>query len=90
MNGSPTCTEGRSSADSSVISLEAKAAPAMPSLPVEEPTIKTGLPGPFEVALITFFVSIIPAENALTSGLVLYDSSKKTSPPTIGIPNEFP
>ena len=72
------------------MSLEANAAPAIPSLPVEEPTIKTGLPGPFAVAEIILVVSIVPAENALTNGLVLYESSKATSPPTIGIPKAFP
>ena len=71
INGSPTCTDGKSLAESSVISFEAKAAPAIPSLPVEEPTIKTGLPGPLAVAEIIFLVSMIPAENALTRGLVL-------------------
>ena len=32
----------------------------------------------------------MPAENAFTNGFVLYDSSKNTSPPTIGIPKAFP
>ncbi len=90
MNGSPTWTDGKSCADSSVISFEANAAPAIPSLPVAEPTMNTGFPGPLAVAEITFFVSMIPAENAFTKGLVLYESSKKTSPPTIGIPKELP
>ena len=36
--GSPTCTAGRSSKDSSVNSAEAKLAPPIPSLPVVEPT----------------------------------------------------
>ena len=77
-------------AESSVMSFEAKAAPAIPSFPVDEPTMKTGFPGPFAVAEIIFFVSIIPAEKAFTNGLVLNESSKKTSPPTIGIPKAFP
>ena len=38
LNGSPTCTAGRSSRDSSVSSREAKAAPANPSRPVSAPT----------------------------------------------------
>ena len=71
INGSPTCTEGKSPADSSVISFEANAAPAIPSLPVAEPTIKTGLPGPFAFAEIIFLESITPAENAFTNGFVL-------------------
>ena len=71
INGSPTCTEGKSFAESSVISFEANAAPAIPSFPVAEPTIKTGFPGPLAVAEITFLVSIIPAEKALTRGFVL-------------------
>src|SRR5690606_32301324 len=90
INGSPTCTEGKSDADSSVISFEAKAAPAIPSFPVDEPTINTGFPGPFDVAEITFLGSMIPAENAFTSGFVLYELSKNTSPPTIGIPKALP
>ena len=38
LNGSPTCTAGRSSRDSSVNSREANAAPARPSRPVSAPT----------------------------------------------------
>ena len=72
------------------MSFDANAAPAIPSFPVADPTIKTGFPGPFAVAEIIFLLSIIPAEKALTNGFVLYESSKKTSPPTIGIPNAFP
>ena len=48
--GSPTCTAGKSVALSSDISLEAKEAPPMPSLPVSDPTIKTGFPTPAAVA----------------------------------------
>ena len=55
------------------MSFEAKAAPAIPSLPVDEPTMKTGFPGPFAVAEIIFFVSIIPAEKAFTNGFVLVE-----------------
>ena len=72
------------------MSFEANAAPAIPSFPVEEPTIKTGLPGPFAVAEIILFISMVPAEKALTSGFVLYESSKATSPPTMGIPKALP
>ena len=39
INGSPTCTDGKSFAESSVISFDANAAPAIPSLPVAEPTM---------------------------------------------------
>ena len=38
-NGSPTCTAGKSDALSSVMSLEAKEAPWMPSFPVADPTM---------------------------------------------------
>ena len=47
-----------------MISFEAKAAPAIPSFPVAEPTIKTGFPGPLAVAEITFLVSIIQYKNS--------------------------
>ena len=70
-NGSPTWTAGKSSAESSVISLEAKEAPCIPSLPVREPTIKIGFPTPDDVADIISPFFIIPAEKAFTSGLVL-------------------
>ena len=89
-NGSPTWTAGKSSDESSLKSLEAKDAPCIPSFPVLEPTIKIGFPTPFETAEIIFSDFIIPAENALTSGFVLNELSKNTSPPTIGIPKAFP
>ena len=57
--------------ESSVKSLEANAAPLIPSLPVEEPTIKTGLPAPFATAEIMSPFFIIPAEKALTRGFAL-------------------
>ena len=66
--GSPTCTEGMSFALSLLKSLEANAAPWMPSRPVEEPTINTGLPGPPAFAEICLPTSTMPAENAFTSG----------------------
>ena len=88
--GSPTCTDGKSLAESSVISLDAKAAPAIPSFPVAEPTIYTGLPGPLALAEIIVPASKIPAEKAFTNGFWLYDLSKNTSPPIIGIPKAFP
>ena len=69
--GSPTWTAGKSSAESSVISFEANDAPWIPSFPVKEPTIKTGLPTPDDVAEIISDFLIIPAEKALTSGFVL-------------------
>ena len=50
------------------MSLEAKAAPCIPSFPVDEPTIKTGFPTPVAVAEIISPTFIIPAENAFTSG----------------------
>ena len=67
-NGSPTWTAGKSSIESSVISFDAKAAPWIPSFPVDEPTIKTGFPGPLAVAEIRFSTFITPAEKAFTKG----------------------
>ena len=60
-----------SSTESSVKSFEANAAPLIPSFPVEEPTIKTGFPGPFAIADIMSPFFMMPAENALTKGFVL-------------------
>ena len=67
--GSPTCTAGRSSMESSVSSALAKLAPPMPSLPVVEPTYKTGLPMPDAPALTISSVSMRPSAIALTRGL---------------------
>ena len=67
--GSPTCTAGRSLMDSSVNSALAKLAPPMPSLPVVEPTYKTGLPIPAAPDLTISSVSINPKAIALTKGL---------------------
>ena len=54
----------------SVMSLLAKLAPWIPSLPVALPTMKTGLPLPWLVALITRSVRTIPTLMAFTKGLV--------------------
>jgi hypothetical protein len=62
----------------------------MPSLPVAEPTMNTGFPGPFAFAEMIFLESINPTDIALTRQLLWYDSSKYTSPPTVGIPNALP
>jgi hypothetical protein len=43
----------------------------MPSLPVAEPTIYTGLPTPKEMAETVLPTSTIPADMAFTMGLVL-------------------
>ena len=67
--GSPTCTAGRSSIESSVNSALAKLAPPIPSLPVVEPTYKTGLPMPEAPDLTISSVSISPSAIALTKGL---------------------
>ena len=67
-NGSPTCTEGKSSALSSVMSLDANDAPWMPSLPVADPTMYTGLPGPAAVAEMILSASKMPTDIALTRG----------------------
>ena len=69
--GSPTCTAGRSFTESSDISFDANEAPWIPSLPVLDPTIKTGFPTPDEVAEIIFPFFIMPAEKAFTKGFVL-------------------
>ena len=53
------------------ISFDANEAPWIPSLPVLDPTIKTGFPTPDEVAEIIFPFFIMPAEKAFTKGFVL-------------------
>ena len=69
--GSPTCTAGKSSALSAVISADAKLAPPIPSLPVALPTKKTGLPFTLpEVAETVPPFFKIPTLMAFTNGLV--------------------
>ena len=68
-NGSPTCTAGRLSIDSSVNSALAKLAPPMPSRPVVEPTYSTGFPKPEAPDLTISAVSINPSAMTLTRGL---------------------
>ena len=68
--GSPTCTAGKSSALSAVISAEANEAPPIPSLPVALPTNITGLPAPFAIAETVSPASTIPTLIAFTNGLV--------------------
>ncbi len=41
-------------------------------------------------ARISCEISTTPTHIALTSGFPLYDSSKKTSPPTFGMPRQLP
>jgi hypothetical protein len=43
----------------------------MPSLPVALPTMKTGLPAPWLVALITLSAFTMPTLMAFTKGLVV-------------------
>ena len=62
----------------------------MPSLPVLDPTINTGLPSPSAVALTTLFLLTIPKDIALISGFPEYTLSTTTSPPTTGTPKQFP
>jgi len=62
----------------------------MPSRPVLEPTIIIGLPSPLATAEAMRSVWTIPTAMALTRGLPVYDSSKYTSPATVGTPNELP
>ena len=38
----------------------------------------------------TYFVSTIPRDMALTKQFPEYESSMTTSPPTVGIPRQFP
>ena len=52
---------------SSLTSFEAKAAPAIPSLPVAEPTMKTGLPGPFAFAEIICYIFKLTNETSVVS-----------------------
>ena len=66
--GSPTCTDGKSSALSSVMSFDANDAPWIPSFPVADPTMYTGLPGPEAVAEMILSDSKIPTDMALTKG----------------------
>ena len=71
--GSPTCTEGSLALLVAVMSSLAKVAPWMPSLPVAEPTMKTGLPMPDAVAEAVRRASgkpTMPTDIAFTSGLV--------------------
>ena len=68
VKGSPTCTLGRSSALSAVMSFEANDAPWMPSLPVALPTMYTGLPGPPAFDEMMWSACTMPTDMAFTSG----------------------
>ena len=69
VKGSPTWTLGRRASESSEISSEANVAPWMPSRPVAEPTMNTGLPTPSAVALTVSPTLTMPTDIAFTSGL---------------------
>ena len=69
-NGSPTCTEGISFSDSSVTLADANVAPCIPSLPVADPTMKTGFPSPRATADIISPTRTKPTDIAFTSGFV--------------------
>ena len=90
MNGLPTCTAGRRSSDFSSSSTLANVAPWMPSRPVSAPTSMSRLPGPFACDRWSLSMRAMPTHMAFTSGLPEYDSSKATSPPTVGTPRQLP
>ena len=91
-NGLPTCTAGRISSKraSGSVRLASPLAPWMPSRPVSAPTSSSALPLPLAFALRMPSARTSPTHIAFTSGFPLYDSPNMTSPPTVGIPRQFP
>ena len=72
VNGSPTCTAGRSSSERASNSREARRlAPWIPSRPVREPTYITGLPTPAARARKMRSVRTTPRVKAFTRMLPL-------------------
>ena len=86
MNGSGICTAERSS-DSS--RSDANCAPPIPSRPVGPPSSTTRSP---DFARFLISSSFFPNPTAATSTREYpeYEESNSTSPPTVGIPRQFP
>ena len=76
MNGSPICTVGRLSSESSSSAEASTDAPPIPSRPVRAPNSTTMLPTPAAADLISLSVSISPSAIALTRQFCSYGPSK--------------
>ena len=75
-NGSPICTDGRLSSDSSSSAEASTDAPPIPSRPVRAPNSTTTLPIPAAALRISRSVSISPTHIALTRQFCSYGPSK--------------
>ena len=76
VNGSPICTLGRLSSESSSSALASTDAPPIPSRPVLAPNSTTTLPTPAAAERISRSVSISPTHIALTRQFCSYGPSK--------------
>ena len=76
VNGSPICTVGRLSSESSSSALASTDAPPIPSRPVLAPNSTTMFPTPAAALRISFSVSISPSAIALTRQFCSYGPSK--------------
>ena len=89
-NGFPTCTEDLCSWSPSKDWDASPDAPCIPSLPVSAPTKIIEFPGFPADALSKSSCFNNHTHIALTNGFESYESSKIVSPPTFGIPIQFP